>query len=115
MFQPQFEKKILDGVKTSTIRKRAHPPGEKSLRVWTGKPYRSKQRQFALAHFALPIQVSISHMFIRFSDGQTTMTEHGANSIAKQEGFEHYGEMVAWFRETHGLPFDGYFHIFSLI
>jgi hypothetical protein len=57
MVNLQFEKAILDGIKTHSIRKN-YPFWEKrikkiqagegylSLRCWTGKPRRSKQREF---------------------------------------------------------------------
>ena len=46
MFQPLFHQAIRTGTKRSTIRLKARckPGDDLSLRAWTGKPYRSKQR-----------------------------------------------------------------------
>jgi len=42
--QPRFEKPFPDGIKITTIRKKPWKVGETyDIRVWTGKPYRSKR------------------------------------------------------------------------
>src|SRR5688572_20047442 len=66
LFQNRFEAPILAGVKTCTIRAhrrdgrpRAVEGEAVSLRVWTGAPYRSKQREFAqrTVKFTFPVRV----------------------------------------------------------
>lgn len=56
LFQPRFEPLILAGTKTTTIRPtrrdgrpRARSGEQVSLRVWSGLPYRSPQREVGQA------------------------------------------------------------------
>jgi len=51
LFQPRFENPVLDGTKIHTIRAdydywERYDGKECSFRIWTGKPYRSPQREF---------------------------------------------------------------------
>lgn len=111
LFKNQFEPLILAGVKRSTIRAsrkdgkpRAREGETLSLRVWTGLPYRSKQREFArrTAKFVIPIRVSNSG-FER-PDIRCLLTPR---ILAKDLGFPDWRTAKAWYKAAHGLPFDG--------
>lgn len=110
--KPRFEASILDGTKNTSIRPprkdgrpRATPGETLSIRVWTGRPYRSKQRELCqrVVKFVFPVVVQFA--------GITRPDLNGAalvrNRIAKDDGFQNWREMRAWFRDMHGLPFKG--------
>jgi hypothetical protein len=115
MFQDRFGRRILDGVKVSTIRptQRFEPGEEASLRVWKGKPYRSKQFEFALAKilevnrliFCKPFEIACEGRFL-------TMRE--ITDLARDEGFNSATEMFQWFEDAHGLPFKGFQYRFCV-
>ncbi|MGR9108748.1 MAG: hypothetical protein ACU843_17665 [Gammaproteobacteria bacterium] len=65
-----------------------------SLRAWTGKPYRSKQRELRKAQC---IEVRPLVIDQDFSDDR----------MARADGFIDAADMKEWFEETHGLPFTG--------
>lgn len=111
LFQNRFEQPILDGVKDCTIRahrKDGRPlvrAGETiSLRVWTGLPYRSKQREFAqrTVKFKFPVRVHI-HGIVRLDTGDKLTHIR----LSKYLGFSGWREAKDWYKDTHGLPFDG--------
>lgn len=114
LFQPQFEQPILDGRKGTTIRKSARcKPGDiLSLRVWTGKPYRSKQRELMPIACQATANVRITSDTISL-DGMVC-TERERDAIAKREGFTDWQAMKDWFTTTHGLPFSGQMIIWIL-
>lgn len=109
MFQERFAEAVTAGTKRQTIRpisKRPPRVGEaRSLRQWSGKPYRSPQVTLR--------NVTITRIDI------ITITNNGAciNSrplqaqelelLAKNDGFPDWPTMLAWFRTTHTLPFTG--------
>lgn len=114
MFQPRFAEMVEDGRKRQTLRptpKRMPEPGDLiSLRAWTGKPYRSKQRVLkeAVVVGVEPISISASVLGIGLSKwvygfGRTLSMD----SFARRDGFKDFPEMAAWFEEQHGLPFNG--------
>jgi hypothetical protein len=108
MFQPQFEGKIISGVKWHTIRPRGKRRllvgREISLRVWTGKPYRSKQREFLKATISVLVPVCVHEKGVRRTD---TGFELDRVWVAIRDGFDSWREMKEWFAKTHGLPFEG--------
>lgn len=109
MFKPQFADAVEDGTKLQTVRprpKRMPKPGDKiSCRAWTEKPYRSKHRilRESVISEILSIELfcdSIHLNGLRFTAKQRV-------EFAKADGFGSFSEMVDWFRQTHGLPFNG--------
>lgn len=123
MFQPQFAPLVESGQKRQTVRpvpKRLPRAGQEiSLRQWTGKPYRSPQRELRRSMLD-DIQPITIH------DDGITFTNEGAiygtckvtfrkmdssdrllNDFAKADGFSGWQEMRDWFARTHGLPFTG--------
>lgn len=111
MVQNRFEQPILDRIKNTTIRPprkdgrpRAKPGEQLSIRVWTGAPYRSKQREIlqVTVKFVMPVEIDV--LGIKRTD---MPVEFDRTKIAKADGFKNWREMRAWFLFTHGLPFTG--------
>ncbi len=106
MFKPQFAEAVERGEKCQTVRpipKRLPEPGDTiSLRCWTGKPYRSKQRELRQSTITkvLPIEI-----------GETVrlcgLEMHDPEHFARNDGFPDKAAMLQWFADTHGLPFSG--------
>jgi hypothetical protein len=115
-FKPEFVARIHQRVKVSTIRptRRLEPGDRVSLRIWTGKPYRSKQKEFGQAIileinrviFVNPFEVACEGRFLTASECVT---------LAHQEGFNTGVEMFQWFEKQHGFPFKGCQYLFQLI
>lgn len=108
MFQSRFAPKILDGTKCTTIRlprKRQVSAGDiLDLREWTGAPYRSKQRKLVEVVCAQEFPALVTEDWIV---SLRTGTKFPLEVVARSEGFKDSAEMLAWFKQTHGLPFTG--------
>lgn len=110
MFKPRFAPLVESGAKCRTIRPvpaRMPRPGDTiSLREWTGKPYRSKQRVLreSVITSGEPIQISIG--WIRVGD-RPALIGAGRDMFARADGFADFAEMRDFFRAEHGLPFTG--------
>ena len=111
MFKPQFAPLVEAGTKLQTVRptpKRMPKAGDKiSLRCWTAKPYRSKQRvlmestitrvdTFSIDTFPTMRINELGLKYLRVCD-----------DFARADGFSDYHALLEWFRSTHGLPFEG--------
>jgi hypothetical protein len=106
MFKPQFAPLVESGAKCQTVRptpKRMPKPGDRiSLRTWTGKPYRSKQRALREAFIA-----EVSPCAIYESAVYVNGSPEPRHDFAVADGFADYGELAEWFKTTHELPFEG--------
>lgn len=111
MFKPQFAGLVERGEKTQTVRptpKRMPRPGDRiSLRCWTGKPYRSKQRVLMESTITRVETIRISAAGIMLLGGGLLASRTMDDEFARADGFDHFPEMADWFQQTHGLPFDG--------
>lgn len=112
LFQDRFAALVRDGGKLHTIRKTARcMAGDKlSLRRWTGKPYRSQQEILKEVECQWVCPVNIGHgpsMDGISLDGMALDVGRRA-SLARDDGFNSATEMLDWFRNTHGLPFEGF-------
>ena len=122
MFKPRFAKLVKSGSKTQTIRplpKRIPRRGDTlSLRVWTGKPYRSKQRVLLETKLDRIEVIRIDEKGIIKPPGEGSILAimgeklcvlEGVNAdrYAQDDGFKDWNEMRDWFKDTHGLPFEG--------
>ena len=109
MFQPQFEPLILSGRKPHTIRpkrKISLKVGQPlSLRVWTGLPYRSPQREFHSANVQKVCAIRIDSVDIVI-DG-TILPPLLQDEMAWHDGFADAAALRDWFTRNHGLPFEG--------
>lgn len=109
LFKPQFAELVERGLKLQTVRpvpKRMPKPGDAlSLRAWSGLPYRSPQRVLMEAVVTYVYPVRIFHSGI-IQNGQRLSDGH-VRRFAEADGFDGVEEMLNWFEEVHGLPFDG--------
>lgn len=76
-----------------------------SLREWTGKPYRSRQRILKESVITRVDDIYINHGGIELNG--STLFEHAARRFAQADGFQSEREMIDWFKSTHGLSFLG--------
>lgn len=109
LFKPQFATLVEYGEKLQTVRpipKRMPKRGENiSLRMWTGKPYRSKQRVLCESVISDVIPVEITAEDITLGDVILGVTAEWL--FARADGFKTPVEMRFWFRHEHGFPFNG--------
>lgn len=109
MFKPQFAPRVENGQKKQTVRprpKRMPKIGEDiSLRTWTGKPYRSKQRELAKSTVEKVQDIHIHFDGIRVD--RKTLTVQEEDDFARADGFNSPRHLIDWFNTTHGLPFEG--------
>lgn len=114
MFKPQFAPLVESGAKCQTVRptpKRMPKPGDSiSLRIWAGKPYRSKQRVLTEATITRVSKIKITAKgFKHWEDEGVGVRRNPAtlDAFAKRDGFSDWSALVKWFRAAHGLPFTG--------
>lgn len=117
MFQSQFAELVTTGLKRQTVRApRKRWPNVGDLidcRVWTGAPYRSKQRHLCHGRITMACSCRITAFDVLIvpapSNRGATWRElsSGNEDFAVADGFKDFASMVAWFAETHGLPFEG--------
>ena len=107
LFQPRFAEMVKAGTKTQTIRCKARcKVGDKlSLRMWTGKPYRSKQETLKEVVCTGVYIVSVELFGYQVNGGEYDSVS--PDEFAQADGFKDFGEMALWFGITHGLPFSG--------
>ncbi len=103
MFKPQFAPKVESCEKLQTVRptpKRMPRPGDQiSLRAWTGKPYRSKQRVLG--------EAVVKKVEAFDLDAMRLWKECDREAFAHADGFCDWPEMLSWFIREHGYPFTG--------
>lgn len=113
MFKPQFAQLVELDLKLQTVRpkpERMPKPGDKlSLRAWTGKPYRSKQRVLKETVVASvePITIDAGMLKRGVVVWIYTARSHAMNRFARADGFANWQDLSAWFQAQHGLPFEG--------
>lgn len=118
MFKPQFAEPVRLGIKLQTIRptpKRMPRVGDIiDCRMWSGKPYRSKQVRLCEGRITEVSGVHITgcNFVLRLQSGRVVnqweiadiWTRH---AFAQDDGFRDWWDLTSWFRGQHGLPFDG--------
>jgi hypothetical protein len=114
MFKPQFAPLVESGVKCQTVRpkpKRMPKAGDRiSLRMWTGKPYRSKQRVLRESEIVQVQSIWFNGVTILLDDpkGEKGLLPRAVEeAFARADGFENLKAMSDWFEANHGLPFEG--------
>ncbi len=118
MFKPQFAPMVKSGAKRQTIRpvpKRMPKVGDhESWREWTGKPYRSGQRELAKIELISVERIQFDEtpreLLVSLPDRPlkgALMPIDEWNDFAKADGFGSMFEMAQWFECEHGLPFNG--------
>jgi hypothetical protein len=118
-FKDRFAPLVRDGRKRQTVRptpKRAKDmpePGDLFIAErWTGKPYRSKVEEIMRGEI-----MGVATCEVNFVTGRRprplltingrTLTRGAADGFAMADGFESALELVQWFQNEHGLPFQG--------
>jgi len=122
MISPEFVPKVLADQKRQTMRPSAWTPGERySLRVWVGKPYRSKQREVCVIECtdAAPAGIFLDGLELRVK-AKTVQYHDDENHIdleafAQADGFASWGELLTWFDARYVLPWYGYVNYFKRI
>lgn len=109
MFKPRFASLVEAGKKLQTVRptpKRMPNHGDTlSLRMWIGKPYRSKQRVLREVTVLSVNRIKLDVTDIWFDDVRASEAKQEA--FAQADGFTDRDEMLDWFCNEHGLPFEG--------
>ena len=95
-----FRNSILTGRKIHTLRNTAggKATGDTvSLREWAGRPYASKQVEFARC------RLRVERLKITLDDDWATLT-----TLAQHDGFNTVADFVAWFKcDVYTMQFDG--------
>lgn len=111
LFQPQFARLVASGEKTQTVRRvpaRMPRVGDRvSLRMWRGKPYRSKQKVLREGTICQVHYLRIEEVGVATGADATRLTRACARQFARSDGFADWPEMRDWFRSAYGLPFEG--------
>jgi hypothetical protein len=106
LFMPQFAPLVESGEKRQTVRptpvQMPRVGDTISLRTWTGKPYRSKQRVLRESVITRVGRIWINWNGLVLIDGSPA-----SDSFAVDDGFSSWPEMLQWFQREHGLPFFG--------
>jgi hypothetical protein len=108
MFKPQFAELVRSGAKCQTVRpvpKRMPKAGDLiDCRMWTGKPYRSKQEKILEATIIHVHAVTVfNHCIMHIGSARLTTCDQ----FAQADGFKGFSEMRDWFADQHRLPFEG--------
>lgn len=112
LFKPRFADLVKSGAKVQTCRptpKRMPKQGDSiSLREWTGRPYRSKQRIIREATVTRTRRVEIwPRAEIIALDGLKLGYDETLN-FAQADGFADHWDLFQWFTEEHGQDkFEG--------
>ena len=111
-FKPQFAELVKSGKKRQTIRptpKRMPKTGDvESWRMWTGRPYNSPQHELVQVRLLSVEPIFIAKDGILLGENPGTVLEvWDEDRLAKKDGFKNFTEMAAWFKNEHGLPFEG--------
>lgn len=111
-FQARFADQVATGCKRQTIRlrgKRRHARHGDALQLYMGMRTKACRKLFeaACTHTA-EIRIERSeegHVEIKIDGARLDALE--CYAIAVQDGFSSLAEMVGWFEDQHGLPFEG--------
>ena len=106
-FQKQFAPLVESGEKRQTIRAHRKRPFVKGDRLYLYTGLRTKQcRKLGEA-----VCTKVESIRIRTGGavllGSQLLGVRQIQRISRDDGFDNAEEMVQWFEETHGLPFEG--------
>lgn len=109
-FQKRFAPLVESGQKRQTIRalrKDGSRPFRHGVNLQLYTAMRTKHcRKLADAVCEMAADICIKENGTVKIDGQT-IYDVSAEELARADGFVDRAEMIAWFKETHGLPFRG--------
>lgn len=121
LFQPEFRLPIVRGEKVGTIRPKSVQEPQLGdvidCRMWSGKPYRSKQVKIS-EHIIVgvyPVVIHVGGMIVsipakkldRIMYQESAKGRRKLDLIAQGDGFQSWKEMQAWFAARYDLPFRG--------
>jgi len=125
MISPEFVERVLlpdddPKAKRQTIRPSAWPTGEPlSLRVWTEKPYRSKQREVAVVECELTEPATVRDHGVELPDAGIYLHTGAARVtlgvFAMRDGFDSWDDMARWFQSRYTLPWSGVVNHFRVL
>ena len=117
-FQKQFADDVEHDRKRQTVRAprkdgRPHCKTGDTLKLYTGMRSKSCRllKEATVTHIA-KIRIEETEMFINGHRLPSTIYDRDCettdNEFAQADGFEDgFMQMASWFRDTHGLPFEG--------
>lgn len=116
-FNKQFAVKVQSGQKLCSIRQKARGKVGETLHLFTGMRTKNCRRlgEGVITH-VMPFFI------VEEDDGQVgdiyldgvALSDAQVLALAQLDGFATVAEFVGWFRDTHGLPFDGVLHRWTL-
>lgn len=107
-FKKQFAPAVKSGCKLQTIRamrKRHAMPGE-AIQLYTGMRTKSCQKLISpdpTCKAIRPIKITVDSVWV---DG-VILLRHEVERLAIADGFDGIPDFMRFFKETHGLPFEG--------
>lgn len=105
-FQERFAEMVGTGRKTQTIRPTRKRPIREGDRLYLKTGMRTKAcRRLGdgVCCEAAPVTIATCTIW----KGGRPLPSLWRDSVARKDGFECWSEMRDWFREQHGLPFEG--------
>lgn len=109
LFHERFVPRVESGEKRHTIRRAPVIPvnvgDQLSLRCWSAKPYRSKQRVIREEACSKLETIQITEKGILLDEVELNADQ--CEGLAIADGFATFAEMQDWHRNAHGLPFVG--------
>lgn len=115
-FIKQFAAMVEDGRKKQTIRaerKSRHARKGEPLQLYTGMRHSSCRKLIdpdPICAASVSIEISSEQMTVcAADDGHVAILKEKfvLDAFAKCDGFKDWEALVAWFKETHALPFKG--------
>lgn len=116
-FNTQFALAVETGTKSQTIRAhrkdgRPHCKVGDTIKLYTGMRTKSCRvlrtarvtRIDTITINAIDMQLNGRQIFSNLDSRDADLTD---NEFAKNDGFNSFTDMAAWFERTHGLPFSG--------
>ena len=115
MLDKDYATRLKIKPKTTTIRATRKRPFKKGDKLFLFSGLRTKYCQRLGTVICLKAEdIEISewrtgdpHNVIMFKLDGSTISAREINKIATDDGFYDWGDMIAWFRKNHGLPFTG--------
>lgn len=113
-FQRRFAPLVRSGEKRHTMRLRSSntpKPGDaRSLRTWTGLPYRSKQEILISEVVVTRVEpmstwLYCGSLYVRINSVQ--LSDKQIVAFARADGFADAGDMWRWLEDNGRLPFKG--------
>ena len=116
-FKAQFAEAVEHGTKRQTVRAprkdgRPHAKVGDTLKLYTGM--RSKACRLlgqATVTSLCQVRIEACEMFVNGKRLPSAIYDRSCeqtdNEFAEADGFDRFMDMADWFRDTHGLPFEG--------